>query len=175
MEWKSSDEFLVWGKVEKHAIVDCIRVQHLRVGTLDVIAPGLRILGPCYIKTRWRLIKKFPDQRPLSNELLSAAVRLAYKFAMVGGEHIAQAFLGSEFCIKWCCGDDHRLEVEYDRQQDGNLLETFKNLIRGAKQSSEVQDEVTAWMEKKLDERKDVFARKFQEYESSDHAVHRSL
>ena len=68
-------------KVEKHVIVDCVRVQALRTGTLDVIASGLRILGPCYIKTRWRLIKKFPDQRPLSNELLSAAVRLAYKFA----------------------------------------------------------------------------------------------
>ena len=133
MEWKSPDEFLV----EKHAIVDCVRVQYLRIGSLDVIAPGLRILGPCYIKTRWRLMKKFPDQNPLSNELLSAAVRLAYKLAMAGGNHIAQAFLGSEFCIKWCCRDDHRLQIEYDRQRDGSLLQTFKNMIRAAKQFSE--------------------------------------
>lgn len=145
--WNGDHPTNSWYGVRSRAhLADCVRVHDLRTGTLDVVAPGLRILATCYIKTIWRLSKKFPDQRPLSNELLSAAVRLAYIFAMVGGEHIAQAFLGSEFCIKWCCSDDHSLEVEYDRQRDGNLLETFKN-----------------------------FARKFQEYECSDHAVHRSL
>lgn len=117
---KSPNEFLIRGKVEEHAIVGCVAVESLQDCNLDVIAPGLSSVGSWEQKRQWDLefTSSYRSFREVSDEVLDAAVALAFALDMEDKSAIVSKFIGLEFRIYSEGFDDHRV---LDRIKEGTV------------------------------------------------------
>lgn len=147
---KSPNEFLIRGKVEEHAIVGCAAVESLQDRNLDIIAPGLSNLRSWEQKQGWdsEFTKSYLSHREVSDELLNAAVALAFVFDMEDKTVIVKRFIGLEFRI--CSGElgDDRV---LDRIKEGTvpaLAEALRNLCRASEEFTQALKTVTQALEK---------------------------
>jgi hypothetical protein len=103
---KSSDELLIWGKIEEHEILGQVSVQDLRQSCLNLIAPGLLKIKVWTVKesdvseeiqSRWKTKFKISALRQITNVETAAAVQLAASFTVPSKLLIAKKFLSEDF------------------------------------------------------------------------------
>lgn len=136
---KSPNEFLIRAKVEEQAIVACATVESLRGHNLDTIAPGLSSVSDWTQKNNW--VSEFtsshlPD-REVSDELLNAAVTLAFAFGTKDKLFIARSFLGLEFRIDSIGLDDDRMLEKINERAVAALDEAIRHLCSAFEESAE--------------------------------------
>jgi len=147
---KSPNEFLIRGKVEEHAIVGCVTVESPQDCNLDIIAPGLSNLRSWQQKRPWdsEFTSSYPSYREVSDEMLDAAVALAFAFDMKDKPAIVKKFIGLEFRIYSEGLDDNRV---LDRIKKGTvpaLAESLRNLCRATEEFTQALKTVTQALER---------------------------
>lgn len=97
--------------MEEHAIIGCATVETLQDRNLDIIAPGLSSLRRWRQQQDWdsKFLKSYPSYRKASDELINAAVVLAFAFDMKEKSIMVKRFLSPELCIRSAGFDGHRV------------------------------------------------------------------